>query len=85
MSFGDEFQRLSKYLRESLKGKGLDWGNKPSLYKKYSGAKETAELPGAECEGGKPLYQTIQQRRSVRNYQDTAVDGKTLSQVLWAA
>jgi len=85
MSFGDEFQRLSKYFRESLKGKGLDWENKPSLYKKYSGQIAAVELPGPDREGGKTLYSTIRQRRSVRNYQNAPVSGKALSQVLWAA
>jgi len=85
MSFGDEFQRLSKYFRESLKGRSLDWDRKPPLYKKYSAENEMFELAQPEREGGQPLYQTLQQRRSVRNYQNKALDGKLMSQILWAA
>ncbi len=85
MGFGDEFQRLSKYFRESMKGRGLDWDRKPPLYKKYPPENETIELPRPNREGGQPLYEAVQQRRSIRNYKNSPVDSKTLSQVLWAA
>ncbi len=85
MGFGDEFQRLSKYLRETLKGKSLDWDQKPPLYKNYPPGTDLIELPGPDRENGHPLYRAIQQRRSVRNYSNSPVDGKSLSQVLWAA
>ncbi len=85
MGFGDEFQRLSKYFRESLKGRGLDWDRKPPLYKKYPFENKTTELPRPGREGGQPLYEAVQERRSVRNYKNTPVNAKTLSQVLWAA
>ncbi len=85
MTFGDEFQRLSKYFRESLKGRSLDWNRKPPLYKKYGPDHEIIELPGPDIEEGRSIYKAIQQRRSVRNYKNVPADGKTLSQILWAA
>ena len=44
MNYGDDFQRLSKYNRESLGGRSLDWENKPRQYKQYPADLERFEL-----------------------------------------
>ncbi len=85
MSYGDKFQQLSKYDRETLKGNSLDWNRKPPLYKQYPPDLERFELEKPDQQGGQPLYSIIQQRRSKRSYNKTAVQGGKLSQVLWAA
>lgn len=85
MSYGDEFQRLSKYSRDSLQGKHLDWSRKPPLYKKYPPDLDRIELEKPESEGGLPLYAALKQRRSQRSFKNTDVARAKLSQVLWAA
>ena len=32
---GDNFQKETKYHRDQMSGKGLDWSSKPQLYKEY--------------------------------------------------
>ncbi len=85
MSYGDNYQRLSKYSRQSLQGRGLDWNRKPPLYKSYPPGLERFELEPPERSGGVPLYDLLQQRRSVRSYRPEPAAAEQLSQVLWAA
>lgn len=85
MNYGDDFQSLSKYNRQSLQGRSLDWTNKPPLYKQYPSNLERFELEKPDRDGGLPLFSLLQQRRSVRNYNNTAPDAQKLSQVIWAS
>ena len=85
MNYGDDFQRLSKYYRDQMEGRGLDWDSKPPLYKKYPSDLERVELETPDRSGGKPLYYLLQKRRSERSYRNAPIPGNTLSQVLWAA
>lgn len=84
MHYGDDFQRLSKYERQKLQGRNLDWANKPPLYKKYPAELERHELEIPDRKGGLPLFDLLQRRRSVRSYINIAVDSRMLSQVIWA-
>lgn len=84
MNYGDDFQRLSKYARETLQGRNLDWNRKPPLYKQYPPDLERFELEKPDREGGLPLYSLLQQRRSERRYKNATLPAKKLSQVLWA-
>jgi SagB-type dehydrogenase family enzyme len=84
MNYGDDFQRLSKYSRESLGGRSLDWENKPRQYKQYPADLERFELEKPEHSGGLPLYDILQQRRSERNFIVRPLHATKLSQVLWA-
>jgi len=85
MNYGDDFQRLSKYYRDQMDGRGLDWESKPPLYKKYSPDLERYELEKPDRVDGKPLYQLLQKRRSERNYRKIDVSSAILSQILWAS
>ncbi len=85
MNYGDDFQRLSKYGRDALGGRSLDWEAKPPLYKKYPPNLERIELEKPDREGGLPLFRLLQERRSRRRYKDGPLDKKSFSQVLWAA
>jgi len=80
---GDDFQRLTKYWRESLKDWSPSWDEQVSLYKSYPGA-ETVELPEPEVSGGGPLWSVIASRRSFREFEEKPVELKVLSQLLWA-
>ena len=85
MSYGDDFQRLSKYRREILSGRELDWDNIPETYKLYPPDLKRVNLPAPDTEGGAPLYQLLKKRRSVRKFAAKPLDVKILSQMLWAA
>lgn len=42
-------------------------------------------LPAPETTGGKPLMQALTERKTVREFADTPVSAKDLSNILWAA
>jgi len=85
MSYGDDYQRLSRYSRDTIGGKSLDWDRKPPLYKQYPSNLKRFDLEKPDRSGGEPLYHLLQQRRSVRNYNPDKVSGSKLSKVLWAS
>jgi len=85
MSYGDDYQKLSRYSRDSLGGKSLDWDRKPPLYKQYPANLKRFDLEKPDLSGGEPFYHLLQQRRSVRNYNPDKIPGSKLSQVLWAS
>ena len=85
MSYGDNFQHLSKYSRESLRGMNLAWNRKPSLYKDYLPEMERVYLDEPDRSDGKPLFELLQARRSERNYKTNPLSKKVLSQIIWAA
>ncbi len=85
MSYGDDFQRKSKYTRGSLSGRSLNWNKKPDPYKAYPPDRERIQLEDPDTEGGGPLYSLLKERRSVRAYGPGAMDKGTLGQLLWAS
>ena len=85
MSYGDNFQHLSKYSRESLGGMSLAWDRKPPLYKEYPPEMERVSLDEPDRSGGKPFFELLQTRRSERNYKTNPLSKEVLSQVIWAA
>jgi SagB-type dehydrogenase family enzyme len=84
MGLGDQFQRETKYQRGELPRGGLDWANKPPVYKRYPSAPRV-RLSAPQHAGGAPIWEALQQRRSVRQYQDAPLTNAELSQLLWAA
>jgi len=48
-------------------------------------ALETQKLPNPAKEGGMPLMQTLNERKTIRRFDNKAVDNQTLSEILWAA
>jgi SagB-type dehydrogenase family enzyme len=81
---GDLFQKETKYLRGKLGGGHLFWQARPETYKRYLQApKVRLELP--EKDGGMPLWQAINQRRSVRSFNQIPLRKNVLSQLLWAS
>ncbi len=81
---GDEYQRLTKYVRGSLPGRGLGLRAQPSLRKIYRNPLKTVEPPPPEITGGPPLWETIRARRSLRSYKREPMTMSELSQLLWA-
>jgi SagB-type dehydrogenase family enzyme len=81
---GDKFQQHTKYQRGELRGRRLDWASKPPTYKRYPEARKIS-LPEPITEGGPPLWQLVEGRRSERQFQDTPLEPSALSQLLWAS
>jgi len=81
---GDLFQKETKYFRGKLGGAPLLWHAKPETYKRYPKA-PTIKLDLPTREGGMSLWQTINERRSIRNFAGEPIDKTTLSQLIWAS
>ena len=81
---GDLFQKETKYIRGKLGGGTLFRQAQPETYKRYPQApKVKLELP--EKDGGMPIWQAINRRRSVRSFSETPLKKAALSQLLWSS
>lgn len=81
---GDRFQQETKYLREHMKGGGLDWSNKPQTYKSYPQC-NTIPLSRPQLQPMLSLDTTLNQRKSIRSFTPRPLDEKQLAYLLWAA
>ncbi len=81
---GDRFQEETKYERDRLPGGYLEWSKKPETYKTYPDRPRVA-LPRPETTGGKPLWEILSQRRSVRDFDSCPMERGEISQLLWAS
>ncbi|MGD8998383.1 MAG: SagB/ThcOx family dehydrogenase [Anaerolineae bacterium] len=80
---GDRFQQETKYQRGELRGGRLDWASKPAAYKRYPAAPKVA-FSDPLTEGGAPIWDVLQKRRSERRFQDGPLSQMEISQLLWA-
>jgi SagB-type dehydrogenase family enzyme len=80
---GDEFQRRTKYYRGKPFRAGSDSDKKPTPYKRYPDAPKVP-LDPPMVEGGMPLWEALQRRRSLRRFRDEPLAKAELSQLLWA-
>ena len=81
---GDNFQKQTKYQREKMSGKDLDWSSKPQLYKEYPGS-ETIELSKVNPLIDTSLYDALKNRKSIRSFNNKAVSKEVLSYLLWSS
>jgi SagB-type dehydrogenase family enzyme len=80
---GDLYQRETKYQRDAMPRGGLDWANQPSPYKE-SCPEKSFPIHSPDLRGGKPLWEVISQRRSVRDFSRQPITFHELSQLVWA-
>jgi SagB-type dehydrogenase family enzyme len=83
-TYGDDFQRRSRYERERMGGGGLDWSARPEPFKLYPDA-PTVALPRAAPSKRRTLHEILKSRRSVREYAREALSMADLSYLLWAS
>ena len=81
---GDLFQKETKYYRGKLPGGHLLWHVKPETYKQFPSAPRI-KLDPPQREGGMPLWNAIQHRRSIRDFREEPLKKSHLSQLLWAS
>jgi SagB-type dehydrogenase family enzyme len=81
---GARFQNETKYSRGKLQGGSLDFRKKPEPWKSYPGV-PTIGLEPPLKEGGKPLWESIRHRRSIRRFKNIPLSRPELSQLLWAS
>jgi SagB-type dehydrogenase family enzyme len=81
---GDRYHQETKYRRDAMPRGGLDWARQPSPYKEFPAALKRVPLNPPEQEGGKPMWESIGQRRSQREFSPRAITFAELSQLLWA-
>ena len=81
---GDRFQKETKYRRGKLLGGMLDWLNKPSIYKEYSGSKKIGLLVPKSV-GRLSFDEVVRKRRSIRSFSPKYVNKEQLGCLLWAS
>ena len=78
-----DFQQETSYYRnKALKEPGTVF-KEPAPYKYYPDAEKT-QLVKPDTENGMPIWRTIKNRRSERDFTDNPVESSELSQLLWA-
>ena len=83
-TLGAEYHRATKYTRESVGGRDLDFATRPSPYKHVPTQFPRVGLPEPRLEGGAGLWTAISRRRSVRHYVHEPLEPAELGQILWA-
>ncbi len=81
---GDEFQRVTKYVRGKLGGEYLDWSKRPDAYKHYVNSTKI-KLPLPEQVETMPVDEAIRRRRSTRAFSHKPLTMEQLSYLLWAS
>jgi SagB-type dehydrogenase family enzyme len=80
---GDRFQKETGYSRYKMPKVGLDWANKPEIYKTYPESEKVA-LPQPSG-GDMNLDSIIKKRKSVRQFSNELLSPEHLSYLLWAS
>lgn len=84
MGIGKKFQDQTKYFPGKIPAGFYGRGERPAAFKTYSNS-ERFELPDPQIDGGPPLWEIIEARRSERSYGGEPMTKDELSQLLWAA
>ena len=81
---GDLYHQETKYQREAMSRGGLNWSRQPSPYKEFPYALKQVPIRVPEQKGGKPLWEVVAQRRSIREFSRQSISFSQLSQLIWA-
>jgi SagB-type dehydrogenase family enzyme len=81
---GDRFQKETKYCRDMLRGRMLDWARKPEVYKEYPSSSQI-ELPAFKSITTGSVDEALRKRRSIRHFTGQPLTAEILSYLLWAA
>ena len=81
---GDNFQKETKYQRDKMSGKSLDWASQPKIYKDYPDC-PTISLPDITPLSDTTLHDVLKNRKSIRQYQNKLISKEVLSYLLWSS
>ena len=81
---GDNFQQETKYHKDKMSGKPLDWASQPKIYKNYPDC-QTISLPDISPHSDTTLHEVLKSRKSIRKYQNKIISREILSYFLWAS
>ncbi len=81
---GDLYHQETKYRRDAMPRGGLDWAHQPSSYKEFPTALKHVPLHPPEQREGRPIWETIAERRSYREFSPQPMTFAELSQLVWA-
>ncbi len=82
-TIGDDFQRVTKYVRGKMAGGYLDWSTKPKVYKCYNDRKKI-DIPVPEQIETLTFDETVRNRRSIRSFSDKSLRLEQLGYLLWS-
>ena len=78
---GDRYHQETRYRRYSMQGGRLDWAHQPSPYKEFPHPLKRFPIQPPVQKGGKPLWETIGERRSLREFSGHPITFSDLSQL----
>lgn len=81
---GDLYHQETKYRRDAMPRGALDWAHQPSPYKDFLYALKHFPIRPPCLQGGKPLWEAMAQRRSIREFSQSSITFSELSQLIWA-
>ncbi|OGP88235.1 MAG: hypothetical protein A2156_14340 [Deltaproteobacteria bacterium RBG_16_48_10] len=81
---GDTYHQETRYRRDEMSGGGLDWPNQPGPYKEFPSSLRRIFISSISQQGGKPLWEAIAERRSLREFSRQPITFEDLSQLIWA-
>ena len=81
---GDLYHQETKYCREAMPRGGLDWAHQPSPYKEFPYLLKRFEIRPLDPQDGRPIWEVIAQRRSIREFSRQSITFSELSQLVWA-
>jgi SagB-type dehydrogenase family enzyme len=81
---GDVYHEETKYRREAMARGGLNWAHQPSPYKEFPNRLKYLQIRPLDQPGGRPLWEVIAQRRSIRGFSNQPITFSELSQLIWA-
>ena len=81
---GDSYHQETKYRREAMARGGLNWAHQPSPYKEFPNRLKHLQIRPLDKPEGRPLWEVIAQRRSIRGFSNQPITFSELSQLIWA-
>jgi SagB-type dehydrogenase family enzyme len=81
---GDLYHQETKYRREAMPRGGLNWAHQPLPFKEFPYPLKNFPIRPLDQKEGKPLWEVIAQRRSVREFSHQPITFSELSQLIWA-
>jgi SagB-type dehydrogenase family enzyme len=81
---GDDFQKETKYVRNAMPGRSLNWEAKPDVYKIYPGSK-TIQLTNETPKISFTLTEAFKNRISNRTFSSEPLRKADLGYLLWAS